>query len=337
MRPEPRISVAMGAYNAQPYLAEAIESILSQTFGDFEFLIVNDGSTDGSGDVIDAYAARDPRVRALHQPNAGLVASLNRAIDEARAPLIARMDADDISLPDRFEKQLAFMAANPDYGVVGTATDDIDEQGRITRNLDYHPLDHESFLEALDGRPLICHPSVIMHRDVLVAVGGYRRAFVHCEDYDLWLRLSQHTRICSIKDRLFQYRRSWTQVSTAFNVQQQIGAAVAFFAHQERIAGRPDPTEGLDKLPPIDALDDLFGRPGVAQAVRARVAPNLLHSGEALRSDGFDLLLRHIADGGARDGLWRTTARLMKLREPKRAARLAIALATSSERPRLSA
>lgn len=326
---QPRLSVAMAVYNNAPFLAEAIESILAQTIGDFEFLIVNDGSTDGSGAIIDAYAARDNRIRAIHQSNCGLVASLNHMVEEARAPLIARMDGDDISLPTRFERQLAFLHANPDYGVVGTSTHDIDEQGRLSPNVDFHPLDHEAFLAALETGPWLCHPSVIMRRDVVRAAGGYRAAFRHCEDYDLWLRLSERTKLCTLPDRLFHYRRSPGQVSSAHVLEQLTGAAIAYAAHCEREAGRPDPTEGMDHLPPIDRLDAMFGREGVSRAVRAKVAPNIVWSARALRGDGFLLLLAHIEEGGDRAGLWRTALRLVKLGEPRRAARLALALAAA--------
>lgn len=326
---QPRLSVAMAVYNNAPFLAEAIDSILAQTISDFEFLIVNDGSTDGSAAIIDSYAERDARVRAIHQPNRGLVASLNRMVEEARAPLIARMDGDDISLPTRFERQLAFLDANPDYGVVGTSTHDIDEHGRLSLNEDFHPLDHDAFLAALETGPWLCHPSVVIRRDVLRAVGGYRAAFRHCEDYDLWLRLSEVTRLCTIPDRLFHYRRSETQVSSAHVLEQLTGAVIAYAAHCEREAGRPDPTDGVDRLPPIDRLDTLFGREGVAREVRAKVAPRIVWSEQALRGEGFPLLLAHIEEGGDRSGLWRTALRLMKLGEPRRAARLAFALAAA--------
>lgn len=325
----PRITVAMAVYNNAPFLAEAIESILGQTFGDFEFLIVNDGSTDDSGAIIDLHAARDQRIRAIHQPNRGLVASLNLMIGEARAPLIARMDGDDISLPERFERQLAFLDANPDYGVVGTSTHDIDEQGRLSLNLDFHPLDHDAFLAALETGPWLCHPSVIIRTDIVRAVGGYRAPFRHCEDYDLWLRLSERTKLCTIADRLFHYRRSDTQVSTAHALEQLSGAAIAYLAHCERQAGRPDPVEGLERLPALHELDAVFGREGTARRVRSRVAPNLVYCGRSLAGQGFSLLLDHVREGGDKTGLWRTAARLIKLGSPGRALRLAAALTTS--------
>ncbi len=121
-------------------------------------------------------------------PIAAMIASLNRLIGEAQAPLIARMDGDDIAMPERFERQLAFLDAHPDYGVVGTSTHDIDEQGRLSPNSDFHPLDHASFVAVQEDGPLLCHPSVMMRRDLVREAGGYRAAFAHCEDYDLWLR-----------------------------------------------------------------------------------------------------------------------------------------------------
>ncbi len=318
----------MSVFNAGRHLRQAIESVLAQSFADFEFLIVNDGSTDGSGAVIDAYAARDARIRAIHQDNRGLVASLNLLLAQAQAPLIARMDGDDVALPARFERQLAFMAGHPDHGVVGSWAACIDEHGAPRAELCRdQPTSHEALVQQLETGPHLCHPSVLMRRDVVRSAGGYRAAFKHCEDYDLWLRLSERTRLCSIPERLLQYRHSDAQVSTRHIVAQATGVAIAWAAHEARIAGQPDPTDGLDALPPIDELDALFGRPGVSRAVRAKVARSILYSPLALRGDGFDLLLSHLREAGEKDGLWRTVGRLIKFGAPARALRLAAALA----------
>jgi glycosyltransferase involved in cell wall biosynthesis len=329
----PKISVAMSVYNNARFLAEAIESILAQTAGDFEFLIVNDGSSDGSGDIIDSFAERDSRVRAFHQENRGLIFSLNRLLDEARAPLIARMDGDDIALSQRFERQLAFLESHPDHGVVGTWTVSVDEHGRervpapgATPNPD-HPTSHEGFLAALKTGPLLCHSSVMMRADIVRSIGGYHAAFHHCEDYDLWLRLSERTRLCSLPERLLLYRCSESQVSSVHILAQKIGAAIAFQAHCERAAGRPDPTEGFERLPPLEDVDRLFGRKGLREQICAQVAPEIIHSPVALRSAGYDLLLEYVRRGGSHEGLWRTVARLVKLGEPARALGLASALA----------
>jgi len=322
----PRLSVAMSVFNNAPHLAAAIESICAQSFADFEFLIVNDGSTDESPAIIDRFAAADPRIRAIHQPNRGLVASLNRMIDAARAPLIARMDGDDIALPERFARQIAFLDANHDFGVVGTWTNSIDDNGVFHADEDGHPTTHDAFLAAMERGPLLCHPSVIMRRDVVRAVGGYHHVFKHCEDYDLWLRLSERTQLCSIPERLLLYRHSEGQVSSRHAVPQQIGAAVAWLSHLERAAGRPDPTDARDTLPPIDTLDTVFGREGVARTVRARVVPNILYARSALKGEGFKLMLDYLREGGDTAGMWRTVARLLTIGEPGRAAQLATTL-----------
>jgi glycosyltransferase involved in cell wall biosynthesis len=326
----PALSVAMSVYNGESHLSLAIESILGQTFTDFEFLILNDGSKDGSRAIIDAYAASDPRIRAIHRENRGLVVSLNQLVDEARAPLVARMDADDICLPERFAKQMAFLSANPDHGVIGTWTSDIDEYGApySIKGAD-HPIDHQAFVAGIGNGPMLCHPSVIMRRDLVLSVGGYHAAFKHCEDFDLWLRLAGITKMCSLPERLVRYRHWPDQVSSKYAYIQQVGAAISYLAYLERAAGRTDPTEHLAELPPIDGLDGLFGREGVAAAVRARVVPTLLYSEAALKSDGYEFIRDYVRSGGKANGLWRTTARLMRIGEPARALGLAFTLATS--------
>lgn len=322
----PRLSVAMSVFDNAPYLAPAIESILAQTYTDFEFLIVDDGASDGSADIIDRYAERDPRIRVIHQENCGLVASLNTMIAQARAPLIARMDGDDIALPHRFAAQVAYLDAHPAIGVLGTGCTCIDETGAMSSRRFDNVVEPQALLEDLANGPPLCHPSVMMRRDPVVAVGGYHAAYRHCEDYDLWLRLSEHVQMANLPDRLLLYRQSETQVSNRHAFVQKIGAAIAWEAHVERMAGRPDPTEGMLELPPIEQLDEIFRRGGVFAAVREKVALGIVYSPRALRGEGFDLILDHVRAGGATAGLWRTVLRLIKLASPRRAARLAASL-----------
>lgn len=325
----PAISVAMSVYNGERYLALAIESILAQTFDDFEFLILDDGSSDDSAGIIDSYAARDTRIRAIHRENRGLIASLNELLEAARAPIVARMDSDDIAYPHRFARQYAFLEANPDYGVVSSWTDDIDGEGQPIQVVagKRHPTDHAGFLKMIHHGTALCHPSAMYRRDTVLAIGGYHAAFRHCEDYDLWLRLADATKLCSLPEKLMQYRRTEDQVSYRHIVEQQINAAIAYAAWLERRAGRPDPTADLEVMPPIEKLDALFGRPGISQFVRSRVAPGLVYSHHALTSRGFDIVLDHIREGGNRDGMLRTVLRLLRFGEPARALRLATALA----------
>jgi len=327
----PAISVAMSVYNSARFLAPALESILAQTFTDFELLVLDDGSTDASRAVIEAYSARDPRIQLISRENRGLVASLNQLLASARAPIIARMDADDISEPERFALQYAFLLANPDHGVVGCRTDDIDDHDRPWPcPSPLHTLTHEGIVAAIArDEPLLCHPAVMFRRDVVLSVGGYHGAFRHCEDYDLWLRLASVTQMANLPERLIRYRHYPEQVSSRHATEQQIGAAIAKLAYYERVAGRPDPTQHLERLPPLDALDALFGREGAAKAVRARVAPGLLYSQAGLGDSGFDLVLQYLGEGGSHDGMWRTVARLMRFGLPMRALRLATALAKS--------
>ena len=327
----PRISVAMSIYNGERFLVPAIESILAQTFGDFELLALDDGSTDATPDILRDFARRDSRLRPIIRENRGLIASLNQMLHEARAPIIARMDADDICLPQRFERQYEFLMANPAFAVVGAQADDMDEEGNHTPCFGpMHPTSFEDFLATIDtGAHLMCHPVVMFRRDVVLAVGGYHAAFRHCEDLDLWLRLASVTKLCSLPEKLIHYRHYAGQVSSRHATEQQTGAAIARIAYHERLAGRPDPTEHLDRLPPIDGLDMLFGREGISRQVREKVALSLRYSKAGMRDSGFDLLLRHVGDGGNREGLWRTVARLVRFGEPVRALRLAAALATT--------
>lgn len=322
------LSVVMSVFNAERFLADSISSILNQTFADFEFLILDDGSTDSSAAIILDFARQDARIRPILRTNDGLISALNFMVSQAQAPLIARMDADDISLPHRLAAQYAFLNANPDYGVIGSWTDDIDEHGRPHPcSARPQPLTHEAFLEAIAAdHPLLCHPVVMYRKAVVLQAGGYRPAFRHVEDYDLWLRLSTITKLGNLPERLIRYRHYAQQVSSLHSTQQQVGHAVAYLAHAERAAGRNDPTQGINQLPPLGSFDALFGRAGMDRAIRARLSKTLLYSPAALKGPGFDHILTHIAEGARPEGMWRAVARLLRIGEPARACRLALKL-----------
>lgn len=306
------ISVVMSVFNDAPYLDAAVRSIREQEFADFEFLIVNDGSTDGSTEILRAHAREDRRIRLIEQENRGLVASLNRAIGDARGRLVARMDGDDRSLPERFGRQVAYLQAKPDVGVVGAQIRLIDATGRRIKDAVDYPRDPAAFVAALHGKPVMSHPAAMIVRSHLEAVGGYRPQFRHCEDYDLWLRLSERTRLCSLDEILLEYRVNPDQVSTRHLMEQQTGAAIAWEAHVERQAGRRDPIAELAALPAIDDLDALFGRAGVTASVRSKVAQEIIYSLSALTGGGVRLLLDHVGGGGAAAPVWRTVARLAR-------------------------
>lgn len=195
----------MPVYNGEKYLSEAIDSILNQTFTDFEFLIINDGSTDDSVKIIQSY--EDTRIRLIHnETNLKLIATLNKGIEVARGEYIARMDADDISLPDRLAKQFDFLNANSKVGVLGCAVKLIDHSGSQDQIMRF-PSAHGFLRWSLFFYCPIAHPSVMMRRVLVSDAGGYRSTMLHVEDYDLWWRLSQKTRLSNLQEVLLLLRK----------------------------------------------------------------------------------------------------------------------------------
>ncbi len=316
----------MSVYNAGPYLDDAINSIRRQTFSDFEFLILDDGSTDNGRAIAEAHAAQDARIRVIARANRGLIVSLNQLLDEARAPLVARMDADDTCLPDRFTRQLAFLDANPDHGLIGCDCSCIGPDGQpLERPPIVRPLTHEGLLANLESRPTIHHPAVIYARDLVRGVGGYRAAFVHAEDYDLWLRLSQVTRMANLPDKLLNYRIYPEQVSSRHLIAQTRNSALAWLAYSESLAGRPDPIGDAATLPEDDELDAIFG-PGAAAYIHRRVVARAFYDADALTADGWPMLLSHARSHRTDRQLWRLAARIMRHGKPVHAVRLGLRL-----------
>lgn len=205
----PAISVILPVYNAERYLTTALQSVLDQTLRDFEVIAIDDGSTDGSLAILNSLAAGDERVRVISRPNQGLVATLNEGIEAARGACIARMDADDICMPQRFERQWQRLQAEPGLVAVGSRVLAIDPDDQVL-GIEPLPLTHEKIDRAhLDGQSTICHPAVMMRAEAVRAVGGYRE-LVPVEDFDLWLRLAEVGRLANLDEPLLKYRRSTT-------------------------------------------------------------------------------------------------------------------------------
>ena len=209
----------MSAYNSQRYLREAVDSILAQTFADFELIAIDDGSKDDTLTILQDYAERDPRIRVITRPNKGLTPSLNEGIELARAPIIARMDADDIALPDRFELQMRFMHEHPEVVLLGAQVELVDPYGIHIGDVLYPP-DHASIdarLIAGEGG-VVPHPVVLYRTDAVRNVGGYRVKFNNSsEDLDLWLRLAEVGQVANIPKILLKYRRDLGSISHAAN------------------------------------------------------------------------------------------------------------------------
>ncbi len=323
----PTISVAMSVYDSGPFLRPAIESILSQTFTDFEFLIVNDGSRDGSGAVIDDYARADSRIVAIHQENRGLVSSLNRMIAMARAPWIARMDSDDIALPDRFAKQIAFFDDNPDHGLLGANSFIIDTTGdRLDRPPVSRPLCHDDIVANFRDGVNLHHPTIMVRTDLMRNVGGYRAQFRFAQDYDLYLRLIPHTKMANLNDPLLEYRVHSDQAGTKHLFDQTLSSVVAWLSHEARMAGRPDPVDTFDTLPQIGTLDAVFETRGADSFARSRILERIIYSPDILAGEGYDVLIGHVRETGARPHLWRVVPRLARAGHFTHAARLGAAL-----------
>jgi glycosyltransferase involved in cell wall biosynthesis len=212
----PLISVCLPVYNTERYVAQAVESILNQTLGDFELLILDDGSTDGSLEILRRYADRDPRIRLTSRPNKGLAASLNELIDQSRGEFLARMDADDIALPERFARQVEYLRAHPEYVLIGCRVRVIDPEGDPMCDWCTQQ-EHEAIDTCYLGGNVItaiCHPAFMMRRDAVLAVGKYR-LFEVSEDIDLVLRLAEYGRIANVPDVLLQYRMHARNISKA--------------------------------------------------------------------------------------------------------------------------
>jgi glycosyltransferase involved in cell wall biosynthesis len=207
----PRVSVNISVYNGERYVAQAVDSILNQTFTDFELVIIDDGSTDGTAEILASYD--DPRVHTYSQDNRGISRSRNRALSLSKGDYVAVMDADDVSLPKRLELQVGWLDAHQDVGVLGTAARMVDD---LRHREWYHrpPLDDEQLRHRLiRGNPFI-HSSVTLRRKVLEAVGGYNEAYPYIVDYELFVRLAEVTRLANLPEVLVTHHYRLGSVST---------------------------------------------------------------------------------------------------------------------------
>jgi glycosyltransferase involved in cell wall biosynthesis len=238
----------MPVFNGAAYLAEAVESVLAQTYADLELVAVDDGSQDDSRAILEGYAERDSRVRLLaNERNLGISATLNRGWREARGTYIARLDADDVALPDRLARQVEFLDNHPAVAVVGGAAIIIDATGRRGAIMRF-PTRSAAIRSTLPRHNCLAHPSVTMRRAALEALGGYR--FDHVEDYDLWLRISERFQLANLPDPVILYRRHVDQISfTALEEQVRRVLAVRKAA-RARLASHDDPLAEVSELTP---------------------------------------------------------------------------------------
>ena len=195
----PAVSVLMGVWNGAPRVRDAVESVLGQTMGDLELIVIDDGSTDGTPALLESFG--DPRLRVERRGRGGLTSALNRALALARAPLLARLDADDVAVPDRLARQRAFLDAHPDVGLLGSAAREVDPSGRDIRTV-RPPTDDAALRRALIRSNPFVHSSMMMRRAAVELVKGYDPSFPVAQDYDLWMRVSRVTRMANLAEPL---------------------------------------------------------------------------------------------------------------------------------------
>ena len=242
----PFVSVLMSVYNGECWLKESIKSVLVQTFKDFEFIIVNDGSTDGSLHIIEQFADQDSRIRIFDKPNTGLADSLNYGIERARSNWIARIDADDLCAPRRLEKQIKLIRSDKDLVLVGTGLKLIDKNGLVGKVYNY-PVDHKNLVSRLTrGGSFFAHSSAMYRRKVVCKLGVYRQRILRAEDLDLWLRLSEYGKIGCVREPLVSIRKHDDQISLDEGGRAQlIDSYVAMVCYWLRQMQYQDPVESF--------------------------------------------------------------------------------------------
>jgi glycosyltransferase involved in cell wall biosynthesis len=238
------VSVITPVYNGERYIAGAIESVLRQTHQDFEYIIVNDGSTDRTPEILEQYAARDGRIRVIHQVNIDQPATLNRALAEARNDWVAVLDADDVCMPHRLETQLRALRREPSVRVLGAYAIRIDERGREMGLMVPRPTSVSEYKEmAARGESVtLVHPSAIMHRPTILSLGGYDPDFGPAADSELWSRVADQHLIMSLPEPLLYYRSHPASMSATRFFEQRVLLRWIQARQQARRQGRPVPT-----------------------------------------------------------------------------------------------
>ena len=255
-RKKPKVTVLMSVYNGEKYLPGTIESILNQTFTDFEFIIINDGSTDGTTRILESCS--DPRIIIINnQKNVGLTKSLNKGLKIARGEYIARQDASDVSMPRRLEKEVDFLEKHKSTGLIGSSFQLISESGEPLAIQEVLTGNDEIKRALLEGNQF-SHGSVMFRKEYVENVGGYREEIRFAQDYDLWLRISEKYDVANIAEPLYKWRVSLDGISIARKDEQDRYADfIRELAGERRNRGK-DKLQTSDKEEIKRILDNLF-------------------------------------------------------------------------------
>ena len=312
----------MAVHDGERFLAEAIESVLGQSVSELELLVIDDGSNDVTPEILDGFAARDRRVVVRRQDNQGRTPSLNRGVALARAPLVARLDADDVCLPERFARRVAFLDRHPAVALVGGAVRLIDDGGRAFKESRY-PLSDDEIRRAFAYTTPFVHSAVMFRRSAFDAAGGYRTCLVETEDLDLWLRIAERHELANLPDTVVAYCLHGGQATVRGLELQALCLVAARLSARARGAGEPDPLADAARIDEawllahgattreiaqaiVDSatwLAKLMGRAGYAEqaddlldAVQAR-ARREPHPGEMLATLHRARAARHALEG----------------------------------------
>jgi len=202
----PKISVIMSVFNGEKYLKESIESVLNQTFRDFEFIIIDDGSDDETPEILKKYTKKDKRIKVIaNSENIGLTKSLNKAVRASRGKYIARIDADDIVLPERFDRQVKFMDSNLEVGIVGSSYYLISEEGEII-DKKIPPLRDKELRRVIIRHNVFCHSSIMVRKEALERAGFYDENWRSAQDYELYFRIAKYFKLANLKESLVCWR-----------------------------------------------------------------------------------------------------------------------------------
>lgn len=279
----PVVSVVMVIRDVERFLPEAIESVLHQTFRDFEFIIVDFGSSDRSKSIAQGYADADPRIRLSSIPACSYIEAKVAACSLPSGRYLAIQDADDVSLSNRLMAEVEFLEAHPEIGFLGGAVQWIDSEGRQLPTGDDYPSEDEEIRRELGVRNPFWHPTVMIRREAFERVGGYRRVFVQSDDYDLWLRISEQYKCANLKEKVLNYRIHPQQLSFRKRKDQILCALAARASAKLRRDGKRDPLDSATEITP-KVLSEI----GVSEEVQIRELAN-----------GYSGYINHMFDAGS--------------------------------------
>ncbi len=285
----PSVSVLMPVYNNARHLKPAVASILAQTYGDFEFIIINDGSQDDSSEILNDFARSDSRIRLYERANTGYCRALNEGLGYARGEFIARMDADDIAVPDRFDRQVGYLREHPECIALGGRVLLIDDDDDPIREMCQEQTHEEIDNAHMEGKGgTIIHPAMMARRAAIEAIGGYDERFHFAEDLDFFLRLAEYGRVANLPEIVLHYRQHLSSIGYSKSEIQQRSAIDALQAAYER-RGLPAPPS-LESFTPVKTTVADVHRKWVWWALGdGHVSSARKHARVALFRDPFNL------------------------------------------------